>query len=266
VCGGGFRQIDNRAGKAPEMQTEKLNNIQHLLAIGTAAALIVSCINLTVYWYAFGINIFDYLSISEILTRSVFPIMLTSGVFIGILTTKIDIDPEEKKEQESNYFKKYKPQLYAFIFFILISAFGIYLGEFKSLSAVTMATAILLFTAEKSRNLIDFLNEISDIPKSLIIAMVLIILVSASNSAGSAINIKAGTIYQEADIKTKSKRIRGSYLGRTESRIFVWIRDEKSVLIVNQEEVKSIELKMKINLKIKKEQTESLSQEEAQKY
>jgi len=80
-----------------------------------------------------------------------------------------------------------------------------------------------------------------------------------SNSLGSVINIQQGTIYQEADIKTKSKRTKGSYIGRTESRIFVWIRDEKSVLIVNQEEVKSIGLETKINLQIKKEQTEPLS-------
>lgn len=240
------------------MQTEKLKSIQNIIAVFTAAALIVSCINLNLYWYTFGINIFDYLSISEILARSAFPIIITSGTFIGLLFAETKPDnPKANKDEEKNknYFTNHKEQVFISITFITLSAIALYFGEFKALSATSASILILLLTTKRFKSLIIYLNEKSGTPKSLLVAIILITVLSGSYSLGSAINVKEGTIFYQAEVKTNSKTIRGSYIGRSESRIFIWKIKDKRLLIINQQDVKSIALKKEINLNFRKEQT-----------
>ncbi len=225
------------------MQADKVSNSQQLIALGTTAALIVSCVSLYFYWQPFGVNIFSYLSISEILTRSALPLLLTSSTFIGALFAQLKTSRHGEGTNEASFQKKFRSELILSTALISLGTLGLYLNEFKSISAITTGVLLITFTTKKLHEVIDYIGQISGLPHSLTISFLIIVVLSASYSLGSAMNIKNGSRYQIAEISTKEIHIKGAYIGRSESEIFIWDRDLETLRIIEQASINTIELK-----------------------
>ncbi|PSF14417.1 hypothetical protein [Marinobacter shengliensis] len=236
-----------------------LASIQQILAIGTAAALIISCINLYFYWNVFDINIFNHITIPEILARSAFPLILTSSTFLGVILALTNTKITDNTDQRGSYFKEFKSILLVALSFFTTGIIALYLGDFRLLPMMAMGTLMLLFTTKKFNRSVNYITQISGIPSSLNIALVIMATISSTHSMGSALNIKAGKSYKYAEIETMSENITGAYIGRSDSSVFIWKIERKETLIVSQSEIKKIKLIDSSNMPEEKAGTEENS-------
>src|SRR5690554_4553547 len=114
-------------------EEKSLASVQQILAIGTAAALIISCINLYFYWSIFEINIFDHITVPEILARSAFPLIITSSTFLGVILAMTDTNVTENEKEQKSYFQEFKTTLLIALAFFIVGAVALYKGDFRLL-------------------------------------------------------------------------------------------------------------------------------------
>lgn len=219
-----------------------LASVQQILAIGTAAALIISCINLYFYWSIFEINIFDHITVPEILARSAFPLIITSSTFLGVILAMTDTNVTENEKEQKSYFQEFKTTLLIALAFFIVGAVALYKGDFRLLPMMAMGTLMVLFTTQRFNRAVLYITEVSGIPSSLTIALAIMVSISSTYSMGSALNIKTGKNYKYAEIEAMSEKIKGAYIGRSESSVFIWRFEEKETVIVSQREIKKIKL------------------------
>ena len=105
------------------MLTKTSLDIPQAISIGTAFAFITSCSYLLGYWHSFEVSIFEYLTISDILSRSVFPISLMTFAFIGIALSSyqemINENTSSKPTKKEGFFSR-NQTIIAIIGFLLL--------------------------------------------------------------------------------------------------------------------------------------------------
>lgn len=219
---------------------------QSIIALLTAFSFIISTVNLYTFWTPFGINIFDHLTTSEILVRSVKPLFLGIGV---LLTTAFLEIHEEELRPEINEIQKRKTIMDKFTHFVM-STFGLQiiglgmLIQYKSETnfhitaysiggiVLTMQIMIKIGTYQKAVNKYN-------IPKNSISLAMILLAMTTSSAYSNAENIKDRIYYTRAEVtfKENNDKVQKIYIGETQSTLFFYSFKSNRVTEINRKEI-----------------------------
>jgi hypothetical protein len=231
---------------------KSLKTLLELAPFVTAFAFVLSFLYLLAYWLGFGINVFEYLTISDVFIYSV-PILLllliscAGGVSLGVVldTTQIESLPSVTTQSPRGL------RIRAFVFKRLWPMFAV-VGFMIYLRNWLLIIGYLLFLILYASLVVsDVLS--AHIPDRTARAVILLFLLAAPVSAvGFGVklrdNITTGRVYKfveatnmvDPSLFKPAEKLR--YVGKAGDYFFLLREDGKSVIITRLNSFKSFEL------------------------
>ena len=222
---------------------------QSIIALVTAFSFIISTLNLYVFWTPFGINIFDHLTTSEILVRSIKPLFLGIGVLL--MTAFMQVHDEELRPAIDEVHEK--KTLIDKATHCVMSTFGfqtLFIGiaaHYKletnfhilmySLAGLVLSIQLLIKIGTYQKIIKTY-----GIPRNGINLSAILIVMTVSSAYMNAENIKDRISYTRAEITLKEKdtKIRKIYIGETANTLFFYSFESDEVLEINRSEILKI--------------------------
>ena len=201
-------------------------------------AIVVSVLCLLGYWGVFGINIFEYADLSDIIKVSVYQLAYYGAfLVISALLTHFYLsdvlEPGSLADTpEAKFLKKYEK--FIFSFFIVAS---LYVALFTSHpSRWFLATCIIMPFVGAFSSRTNFLDQI--IPHPMLRATIVTLLIQIPLFSFGWGNLSAVTAKNSSDNEVIINRSESfQYLGVAGSRIFLWDKGSSEVIIRPLEEI-----------------------------
>lgn len=216
------------------MSNEKLE-LKKIIPIATAASFFISCLYIKIFWVHFGIDIFNELSASEILIRSITPISLS--ILVIVVALVMHIAEENRPEGEKPTIPRIeigKNKFHNTLAFILLhiplaASFFVEPPLDIPLKFTTLTLATVFIVGFFKFHLA--LYSSTSIPPVL---LMIFIFVTGSTIASAILDSRSildGHNYQEIIIRHNentetSKKI---YIGRTQTTIYTWSPEKEEV-------------------------------------
>ncbi|MET0061795.1 MAG: hypothetical protein ABW176_05815 [Candidatus Thiodiazotropha endolucinida] len=225
---------------------EILKNKYFLLA---PYALTVSTLYLLGYWSTFGINIFEYLTFSEVIKITIqqlisYGLPLVIGVFIfeiyiGPPFRKIYPPGEGAKLPEAKFFRFFFNILIPFT--IALCAIIFYSGKFANpwLVAGTISAPAIATTMYGSTIISNALKG-QPILIAMVYALTVILVLSYGWGKNEALTIKASSVNTLIEEDSDRKR----YLGRTSGHVFFWNEKSNSIEIFLSKNINTMSIEL----------------------
>lgn len=235
-------------GRERPLKTETTDS-RGVITTVTAIAFIVSAIDMIFYWNVFGINIFNHLTPSDILSRSIKPLSLAlAGIAVTSLLEiqrepverKLDniIDNNSKVDKTLNIFLNNSPLIFAItgILIQVLTESNVYV--FFLVAFVT--TSIMKLCIEKGvTKLIEDKFNIPFFAMNMIVSIGGLIV---AHSAFSALQINEGHSYQRAEVFLINKHtpIREKYIGETKDTLFLQSFETNEIIEIRKQSILKI--------------------------
>lgn len=225
---------------------EKL--VKRIIGVLTATAFVTAVAYLYAYWSRFGVNVFEFIDISNIIAHSIMPLILGVGVILSLLfffcipliVSIIPIPPDTEKG-----LKHLAKLLISGLCFVLVSIFLIWtstslVANNRIVCGGILGTIILfLITLSKTKEPKIFLFII--IISFPILGTVYGLVEAESIKRGDKYRYVGGTSISEEVRKRGDDKIR--YIGTMGDYFFFLIPSDKSIYIAAKEEIKPFVLK-----------------------
>jgi|GEM_PF-2007884 hypothetical protein len=219
-------------------------DIPQAISIGTAFAFITSCSYLLGYWHSFEVPIFEYLTVSDILSRSVFPISLMTFAFIGLAISRYqEIATENTNpapEQRKGFFRRHETTIaiIGFLAFGIIDQFYLKMGgHWNSYSIVASLSALKFMTY---LGWTEFLLRNLKIPVMGLLVLIVIPTMTFGLAKSTSYRIINKIEFKEALIEAPTLNSKDlAFLGEAGNSVFFWSYQKEGTLVVRKEEVGS---------------------------
>jgi len=217
------------------------SNYQKYLLLIAPYGITVSSLYLFGYWSIFGINIFEYISLTDVIKVAIHQLAYYSAfIVLGIIIAELFISPFFKSGEgadlpEAKFVKKYWR-----FFTLFILSYAIYIGLFTNNPVRWFAVSMLIFPIISIA--LNRIDPMSGMIKKQSIRH------SATNLIAMVLLFSFGWGTVDALIKrnnNKSLIINGipsdkAYIGRTNSHVFFWLRKDKRIEIISSAKIESM--------------------------
>jgi len=222
---------------------------QSIIALLSAFSFIISTLNLYVFWTPFGINIFDHLTTSDILVRSIKPLFIGLGVllmtaFLEIHGDELSTGANEIHEKRTLIDKITSFVLSTFGFQMLaLAAFIHYKSENNlyisayGIAAMVLIIQFMIKIGTYQKIVIDY-----KIPKNAVNLAIVLTAMTTSTAYMNAENIKDKIAYTRAEVtlKNSKEKLEKIYIGETQNTLFFYSFYNNEVTEVSKNNVLKI--------------------------
>jgi ABC-type multidrug transport system fused ATPase/permease subunit len=249
-------------------QSEQIINIEQpikkFIGLITIISFITSVGYLFAYWFTFGVNVFEFIDISNIIAHSVFPLLiglvcsLISFVFYYSLITYIkDLISSIKKliPNIENLISSitFEHQVKFFVAIVVIMfVISVVMTFFYYIFTISIPPFIAYFAACYFTTRTDLGKE--HIPKTMVRILLFFFIIflpleGAAYGRIKAKSIKRGDIYLYVDEISVNEKVRKlsddkvRYIGKLGDYFFFLLPSDKSIYIASKEEIKPFVLK-----------------------
>ena len=216
-------------------------DIPQLISAGTAFAFISSSCYLLGYWYSFGIPIFEYLTISDILARSVFPLSFMVFAFIGIVASRY----QEVRKKEHNSTGISSKKLEAILACVLFSTAGLvdqfFLKTGGFWTFYSCAFSLLILTIFIQTGWAQSFIENFNLPRVALLLIVFTPILTYGHAKSTSYKILNKISFLNANFEA-GYNILGehAFLGEAGDSVFFWSYEKNGTLIIRKSEVKKL--------------------------
>lgn len=227
-----------------------MENISRISVLALPFAVVISVCHLEGYWGTFNVDIFSYLSISEIAVLAAVPLWKVGLVSaVGVLfAISIERGKEFSNEHKTTKTKVLKRCLQITeIVLVLLVFLSLFLGAQSMWKTIPMLVVIALGALVVFSGI---LKPLGDNAKRVFFAsMALAILAGQIYGSGisDALRIIEGTEYKEAQNATLSELVTGKssprYIGKAGDQYFFFDPNTEEVLKVSSDTIKDLRIK-----------------------
>jgi len=229
--------------------------IKKLIGLFTIITIITSVMYLWAYWYTFGINAFEFIDISNIISHSIIPLLFSTGGFLYMIYHYFKkgyffIPPNEcgdrypKYSSELKKSKRFKKGGIVFLIMTVIlcvlANWFYFLWAYAPICIAFLVTGYLTLYKNFGKRFIPD----PDIRFVLFFIIVFLPLVGAAYGKKKAETIKRGDKYLYIDGISISEEVRKRgddkirYIGTMSDYFFFLLPNDKSIYIASQEDIK----------------------------
>lgn len=221
-------------------------NLQKFLAVLTPYSLVISLLYLFGYWSSFGVNVLEYIAVSDVLKSALYPLLYASAsIVIGVGISNLLIAPMTKtippgagKDLPE---AKYVRGLFWGVFLLLILAI-LYIIFFESglTRWLSIGTLFMLPATLIVGDALFAEEYIKDKKKrsTIVNAMLFVLILSFGWGAMDAEKVKKS----DQVVIINGKKSENSYVGWAGNFLFLWNQNKNSIVAKNKSGIKSIEL------------------------
>ena len=234
----------------PQSQLDVVERLSKAILITIPLAVCVAAVHQWAYWSNFGINVFEYLTPSDLAARSAIPLVGTSLSLVLSFVFVVFLERFEKKINSKSRFGGKAYSVFSKIIlglFAFISTIYFIYGDAYRWSVIPLAASALVSIYLCKALGKEYFKEYADIKLFFIVLMPFLVSSSYGEGLASSEVIKTNLRYQYVvdgvDVDGLSdESVR--FIGRVGGNIFLYLSNDEGVMIVKSADLERYTLKL----------------------